>query len=133
VLLGPLVEEFIFRGLLFQRWSRKWSLTRGIVVSSVVFGLLHFTRDPFGSTIFGMAMCILYHHTRTLWAPFLAHAASNAFGWSAQLAFSQGNEPKGIDMTPVEIRNTLIGSALVLLVALPLVVYLFRKYWPRPA
>ena len=37
----PVVEELFFRGLVLRSVGRRWNLTVGVVVSSLVFGLLH--------------------------------------------------------------------------------------------
>ncbi len=41
VLLAPLVEEVIFRGVLFQALRRKLGLWPGAVISSLAFGFIH--------------------------------------------------------------------------------------------
>ncbi len=37
----PVVEELFFRGLFLRSVGRRWNLTAGVVISSLVFGLLH--------------------------------------------------------------------------------------------
>jgi len=54
VVLVPVVEEVIFRGILVNRWGVKWGVTTGIVASSILFGVLH-PMGPAGSTIFDLA------------------------------------------------------------------------------
>ncbi len=41
--LTPVAEELFFRGLLLRALGRRWGLTVGVVVSSIVFGILHAT------------------------------------------------------------------------------------------
>lgn len=41
VILAPLTEEFLFRGIFLHRFSNKWGITAGIIVSSLLFGLAH--------------------------------------------------------------------------------------------
>lgn len=79
VLLAPLTEEILFRGFLLRRWSEKWGVTGGIALSSALFGILH--PDPVGAALFGVGMCLLYLHTRSLWVPVLAHAIYNFVLW----------------------------------------------------
>jgi membrane protease YdiL (CAAX protease family) len=79
VVLGPIVEELLFRGYLLHRWSRKWGLTTGILLSSAVFGALH--ADPLGVAIFGIGMCVLYLRTQSLYVPILAHMIYNLTVW----------------------------------------------------
>lgn len=37
----PIVEELFFRGLFLRAVGRRWNLTVGVIVTSLVFGLLH--------------------------------------------------------------------------------------------
>jgi uncharacterized protein len=76
VAAAPITEEWFFRGLLLRRLALKWGTVAGVVVSSVVFGLMH--ADIVGATLFGILMCALYARTGSLWAPTIAHAANNA-------------------------------------------------------
>jgi hypothetical protein len=79
VLAAPVVEEWFFRGLLMRRWSLKWGPRAGILGSSLVFGAVHV--DVVGGLAFGIVMCGLYVHSRSLWVPVIAHASNNALGW----------------------------------------------------
>jgi membrane protease YdiL (CAAX protease family) len=41
VVAAPLVEETLFRGVLFRSFRAKWGVAPGILLSAVVFGLMH--------------------------------------------------------------------------------------------
>jgi membrane protease YdiL (CAAX protease family) len=73
--VAPIVEEVFFRGVLLHRWATRWDLRTGIVLSSILFALVHL--DPIGKFVFGLAMCALYLRTGSLWAPIAAHAINN--------------------------------------------------------
>jgi hypothetical protein len=73
---APIVEETIFRGILMQRWARRWGTPTGVIASSVLFAVLH--QEWLGKIVFGVAMCALYLRTRRLWVPIAAHALNNA-------------------------------------------------------
>ena len=85
VIIAPVFEEFVFRGLLLHRWRKKWNLKKAAVVSSVLFGLLHF--DPIGATAFGLAMCYLYVKSGSLWLPIICHMLNNLIAWLIELAY----------------------------------------------
>lgn len=55
VIVAPVVEEIFFRGLILQRWSVKWGITPGIILSSLFFGILH-PANPVGLSMFGSAI-----------------------------------------------------------------------------
>jgi membrane protease YdiL (CAAX protease family) len=75
VVIGPCAEEICFRGLMFRRLLRHTRPVRAALISSFAFGLLHL--DPVGSTLFAVAMVVLYVRTRSLWVPTLAHMLNN--------------------------------------------------------
>jgi uncharacterized protein len=70
--LVPIVEEFVFRGLLLHRWARKWGMTRGLLLSSFAFSLMH--KDLLGTFVFGLVMALLYVRTQSLVVPIVCHA-----------------------------------------------------------
>ena len=76
-IIGPIAEEFIFRGLLLKRMILKSSVWGGIMISSILFGILHM--DIIGSTIFGIIAALLYLITNNLAIPILFHIANNSF------------------------------------------------------
>ena len=78
--LAPLMEELLFRGLLFRRMRDRVGAILGIVLSSIVFGLAHgnLTQGLFAAA-FGIFLAMLYEHYGTLAAPLTAHFANNVF------------------------------------------------------
>jgi CAAX protease family protein len=76
VVIGPIVEEILFRGFLLNRWWEKYGLERAIIASSVAFGIMHI--EFIGGTIFGLVLSRLYVKTRSLIGPILIHMSNNA-------------------------------------------------------
>jgi len=74
----PIVEETMFRGLLFAalaQWLPAWLAA---LVSSLVFALWH--QEPYRIlplTIMGLGFAYIYYRSATLWAPIAAHAFNN--------------------------------------------------------
>ena len=75
VVVGPVVEEFLFRGLLLRTWISKWGVRRAIVISSVLFAALHF--DYLGAFIFSVVVSLSYIWSRNLAVPILIHMTNN--------------------------------------------------------
>lgn len=87
VALGaPIVEELFFRGLLLRSLERAFGFmpkgfgaTLAIVVSAVIFGLVHAeTLQLLGLVAFGLVLGTLAHTTGRLGPSTVAHAAFNA-------------------------------------------------------
>jgi membrane protease YdiL (CAAX protease family) len=95
VILAPLLEEMIFRGLLFSRLTKKWGMTRATIVSSLFFGLLHFPVNPIGAALLGIVACVLYVRTRTLWVPITLHAMNNMIVWGLVFTLESGTADFG--------------------------------------
>lgn len=83
--LAPITEEFIFRGVLLQRWGSKYNSEIAILLSSAVFASLH--TDPFGAFIFALLMCLLTVRSGSLILPILCHSLYNGSIWILELLF----------------------------------------------
>lgn len=85
VLVVPVVEELLFRGLvlraclrLFGSWGKRLGPALAIVATGVLFGLAHAELlELLGLAIFGMVLAWLAHRTRRLGPSMFAHGAFN--------------------------------------------------------
>ncbi len=74
----PIVEEYIFRGLVYRRMRAYVSVRRAIIVSAVLFGVYHgnLVQMIYG-VLCGILLAWLYEKYGSLWAPVLAHMLMN--------------------------------------------------------
>lgn len=107
VVLAPAVEEFTFRGLLFTRLSAKYSPGKAIVISALMFGLLHF--DFIGAFVFGLVAASLYAHSRSLIAPFALHSVNNLIAFTG---FAVDTDSAGPIPAWIGLPGLLIGIAI---------------------
>lgn len=99
VVLGPAVEELVFRGAIFNGLYRlgklasagsgskrfvgvvdKAAFVTAVLASSAVFALLHF--EPVllpALLLLAVVLCVVFRRTGSLLAPFVAHATFNSF------------------------------------------------------
>lgn len=82
VILAPVVEEFIFRGYLLNRWTLRFGAVPAIILSSGLFAFLH--PDMLGAFVFGVFQCLLYMKTRSLVGPMLVHFVNNVLAVSLE-------------------------------------------------
>lgn len=81
VIIAPLSEEIVFRGLVYRSLKRGMPTVAAILVTSAVFGLLHGTVVWFVYTsLLSVMLILLYEYTQSLWASILAHTAFNIVG-----------------------------------------------------
>lgn len=94
VILAPITEETLVRGLIFGNIRRK-NRTLGYIITALVFALMHtlpyitqMNLLDFGYNllVYGLpsvALCVCYEYSGCIWAPVLLHMAVNAMGMSA--------------------------------------------------
>jgi membrane protease YdiL (CAAX protease family) len=75
VVLGPLAEELLFRGLIFGKFLRHARPAVAALFSSVLFGAFH--SSPVMATLSACSWWPLYARSRSLWLPIVAHFANN--------------------------------------------------------
>jgi uncharacterized protein len=125
--VAPLTEELIFRGFLLQRWATKWGLTTALILSSLVFGLLH--ANVVGLSIFGLVMAVLYVQTRTLWVPIAAHAFNNAIALVLSLASADNATPTPMSLASLQAN---VGPGLILItLSAPWIIWFLSRHFPR--
>jgi membrane protease YdiL (CAAX protease family) len=78
VLAAPLVEEFIFRGLVYQGLRRSFRPGFAAVASAALFALIHPGIMALPAFVLGVATALSFERTRRLLTPVAAHVAYNA-------------------------------------------------------
>ncbi|MCH9653030.1 MAG: CPBP family intramembrane metalloprotease [Planctomycetes bacterium] len=73
-------EELVFRGAIGRGLIARWGLVPGMIITSIMFGLVHVHPAHVMAVIpLGMFMHYVYYVTRSFWAPVLVHFMNNAF------------------------------------------------------
>ncbi len=79
-IFGPFVEEFVFRGVLLSAYQRTGRIIGSIVLSSVLFGMMHMNFNQFAyGTVMGIMLALLVEATGSVLTSFIAHAVFNTF------------------------------------------------------
>ncbi|WP_075618911.1 CPBP family intramembrane glutamic endopeptidase [Paenisporosarcina indica] len=112
-IIAPIAEEFIFRGVLLKRMIAKTSMWTGIVISSVLFGILH--ADIIGAFIFGVVASLLYIKTNNLFVPILLHLFNNSIAmiWT----FIAPTWPSWAVMENSDIYTEALPNTIVLVIS----------------
>lgn len=87
IVFAPLVEEFVFRGIIF-RAMRRFGPTLAILVSGFLFGFIHVSRAVFAGDLsqfiqiapymfMGCLFAFLYEKTKSIAVPMYLHVFSN--------------------------------------------------------
>ncbi len=86
VVIAPVWEELLMRGIIYPYLRRDFGIKLAVVVSSLVFGLLHgfgFVIIP--TFIAGIFLAALYERTGSLAPCIIAHAVFNLIAVAAQI------------------------------------------------
>jgi uncharacterized protein len=126
VVVAPITEEFIFRGVLLHRWGVKWGIRPAIVMTSILFGMLH--SNLIGLFVFGVVMALLYLSTRSLLVPMVAHALNNAI--ASGIDFLTAQPTANTLTTLAEFRANWWLGLVCLLVSAPWVLRYVAYHWP---
>jgi len=76
----PILEELVFRGLIFQSIAAKYGLISGVVFSSAGFAVIHSGLEfsPLFAFLFGVVSCGLVYFSRGMAASFSFHMTYNS-------------------------------------------------------
>lgn len=128
VVLAPTVEEFIFRGFLLNRWIAKFGVWPGILLSSLLFSILHV--DLFGTLIFSLVQCFIVLRTQSLFGPMLVHFSNNflVLAWILSEGLWYGHE---LEATLVDFQTLWWITIPCAVVAVPWMWFFFYRIAPR--
>lgn len=114
VVVGPLAEELVFRGLVHRVFSRTWGPWPAIAVSALLFGLVH--GEPWyllGLIAVGALLGFVWEVTRSLTCCWIAHAIHNGISLGVMVATG----PAGAQsQMPTAADLALVAGSLTMLV-----------------
>jgi uncharacterized protein len=88
VVAAPVLEEMLFRGVILDGLLRVYSARTAILVSSLLFGIIHMNSIQFVTgTILGAFAGWVYYRSRSLLACVLIHMAANGTGFILRLCW----------------------------------------------
>ena len=79
-IVAPLIEEIMFRGIIFDELEKKLSLKLTILLQGLLFGLFHMNlvQGAYAS-VMGIFLGLSLIWTGSIWAPILIHLGNNLF------------------------------------------------------
>lgn len=125
VLIAPMLEEFFVRGILLTRWTAKWGVTRAILASSIVFGLLH--TNVIGGFCFACVMAVFYIRTKSLFVPISLHILNNLTALIVQSATMDIDTPASHE-TIAEFQESWMIGLITLVISIPCVILFWKRY-----
>ena len=81
LVIAPVAEELALRGIIYTRIEKELKPIVAIIVSAVLFGLMHFMAGGIilvaGAAIMGLVFGLLMYKYRSLWICIIAHICAN--------------------------------------------------------
>lgn len=127
--IAPVLEEFVFRGLIQRSLERRWGTVGGITGAAALFAAMHALPWIFPLHFFlGMAFGFAVYASRSIWSGVVLHAANNSI---ALMGILLGNEPPSPTPTLWESGATMEwwSAVLLLLLAAGLAAWTGRRLW----
>jgi hypothetical protein len=110
-LAAPVCEEFLYRGLVQPGLAPRLSMPRSVVVTALLFSLMHF--DPVGFMArfeLGLVFGLLAWRGGSLWPAIGAHAANNI----ASVVIFLGSGSGEAEPSPLLVAGLFLGGNLAL-------------------
>lgn len=123
VIIGPILEELFFRGILLNRLKR-FSVNKRLIISSIIFGMVHL-EWALVIAIIGYFLGYVYLKTRSLVTPIILHSAINLFVFLV-MYYESGEK---MIYSIGQIRSECFYSFLAFLIVLPIYIFLFKRSW----
>lgn len=111
VILTPILEELIFRGLAFTRLRRGMGITAAILISAVIFGAVHGHPVSFlYASVLGVVQAwIMIKNNDSVIGPILCHAGFNGGSYLLNLVLGESTS------TPLYLAVSIASLAMVIL------------------
>lgn len=77
IIFAPIMEELIFRGVLFNRLKIRIGIFPAMILSSIIFAIGHEFGGITSAFIFGICMCMIYLKTDNILIPMSVHFINN--------------------------------------------------------
>jgi uncharacterized protein len=126
VVVAPISEELIFRGLILNRWAQKWNLPISVIATSLLFGFLHI--NPIGISMVGLLLALLYLKTKTLWVPIAVHSMNNFIVFCVTITTS--NKPTATSLSLQSLQSSFWVYVVMMGISLFFLCRFIRRNFP---
>lgn len=76
-IMAPLLEEFLFRGIIFTRLRFRFNNTAAVLISSLIFGLAHVSLAKVHAFILGITFCLVFKKYNNIFFNVILHSVYN--------------------------------------------------------
>lgn len=136
LIFAPVFEEFFFRGIVFQKIASQKGFFRGLIISVILFVIIHLRFTVISLSVAGIITTLLYWRTKQLSVAIIYHFFYNLF-FSIGIRYSQLklNFDPSTQTTIAEFQQQVSDRMelyiLLLAVSVPYLCYFIYKNYPR--
>jgi membrane protease YdiL (CAAX protease family) len=129
-LMAPVTEELMFRGVIMFGLIRVYGGYRGILISSICFGVFHLIPwQAVGATLIGGLLGVMVYRTGSIFAGMAMHAIWNLFPLIVISAFHD-MAPEGYGFDSEKVTHVPIP---LLILSGGLFYFAFKRFWKLSA
>ena len=93
VVAAPVLEEVLFRGLIFESFGERFGRGAGLLISALLFGLIHGVPvQMVNAFVVGLILGYIYLRTRSLVSVIIIHAVNNAIAYATMAFFGDSGQ-----------------------------------------
>jgi membrane protease YdiL (CAAX protease family) len=114
VLIAPVAEELIFRGVIFEKSKRVLPLVYANILQALLFGLMHFNIVQSSyAFILGLFLGFVCYKRKSILASIYLHFVINLAGVLPNILFSNESESQSALNVPIAILVAVISTVIV--------------------
>ena len=119
IFFAPVIEELVFRGVIFNRLKIRTGIIPAMLISSFIFAIGHDFGGITSAFLFGICMCILYLKTDNILIPMSVHFINNVIATLMEISH--------IDIIMAQIPWIVPSLIITIIGTYLLIKYIFRE------
>lgn len=119
-IFGPILEELLFRGAITNALLEKYTPTKAIIISALVFGIFHINlAQVVTATLIGLLLGWVYYKTKSLIPCILIHILNNSLSVFLSLKYPEAEY----------LRDLFTGNTYFIVLIAAIVIFVGSILW----
>lgn len=133
VILAPVLEEVLCRGIIFNRMREISNFYISALVSSLIWSAAHMNVvQGFTALLYGIFLAFLYEKFKTLWVPILSHGFFNLIAVVSGYIAALPENGQVLKEPVIDPSAALAAFTINFLISAWLILLLYRSKFPHP-
>lgn len=123
-IIAPISEEFMHRGVVYNRFKRICPSVLAAIISSLIFGIIHmnFVQGPYAFLV-GLAAVYVYERYKSIIAPIILHITANTVSTVMSIVANEigldtsaATQYSATQLTTSYLQSTIVFGILALII-----------------